>query len=104
LLKIWLNSPTYTLNKKKKKTSNFEKTTSLEIKKIVAIHSLFYVLKYPRTRMYWENKYKVYIITNNMTRNRFYALRMHFHVIDNLTIPENNNDFLLKSVLCMTHF
>lgn len=48
---------------------------------------MFGVLKYPRTCMYWQEKYRVNVIADNMTRNRFYELRSMFHVMNNLDIP-----------------
>jgi len=57
---------------------------------------MFGVLKYPKRSMYWEFKYRVNIIADNMTCNRFYELRSSFHVMNNLDIPHNNNDKFIK--------
>ncbi|KAF0688531.1 piggyBac transposable element-derived protein 2-like, partial [Aphis craccivora] len=79
-----------------KSSTKFKKCTSSEIKILVGIHMIFGVLKYPRTRMYWEEKYRVNIVADHMTRNRFYELRSHFHVMDNSEIPPNNYDKFIK--------
>jgi len=36
------------------------------------------------------------VYVENMNRNRFFALRTNFYVIDNLKISKNNNDKFVK--------
>jgi len=79
-----------------KLSTNFKTCSASEIKILVAIHMMFGVLKYPRTSMYWQEKYRVNIVADNMTRNRFYELRSMFHVMNNLDIPPNNSDKFIK--------
>lgn len=53
-------------------------------------------LKYPKKEMYWTQKYRVNIIAETMTKNRFFSLRQHIHLINNLDIPRNNCDKFVK--------
>lgn len=46
--------------------------------------------------MYWENKYRINLIADNMSRNRFFELRNCFHVIDNESISNDNRDKFVK--------
>ncbi|XP_026819612.1 piggyBac transposable element-derived protein 3-like [Rhopalosiphum maidis] len=84
------------LYSEQKNLNNFNKTDSAEMKIMIAIHMLFGVLNYPRSRMYWENKYRINIIANNMSRNRFFQLRNCFHVIDNESVSNDNRDKFVK--------
>lgn len=54
------------------------------------------VLKYPRIGMYWENKFRVNIIADTMSRNRFYSIRQHIHIINNMDISRGNTDKFVK--------
>jgi len=36
------------------------------------------------------------MIADTMNRNRFFSLRSHFHVINNMDIPKNNIDKFIK--------
>lgn len=69
-----------------KNTNNFKPTNIQEMKEFVAIHLMMGVLKFPRIRMYWENNTRIHIIANTMNRNRFFSIRSHFHVINNILI------------------
>lgn len=84
------------LYSEQKNLNNFKKTDSAEMKIMIAIHMLFGVLNYPRSRMYWENKYRINIIADNMSRNRSFQLRNCFHVIDNESISNDNRDKFVK--------
>ncbi|XP_060840869.1 piggyBac transposable element-derived protein 3-like [Rhopalosiphum padi] len=79
-----------------KNTNNFKPTNTQEMKEFVAIHLMMGVLKFPRIRMYWENNTRIHIIANTMNRNRFFSIRSHFHVINNMDIPTNNHDKFIK--------
>lgn len=84
------------LYSEQKNLNNFNKTDSAEMKIMIALHMLFGVLNYPRSRMYWANKYRINIIADNMSRNRFFQLRNCFHVIDNESISNDNRDKFVK--------
>lgn len=81
-------------------TFNWIKTTASEMKVFVRIHTMIGILSFPRTRMYWENEFRINLIADNMSRNRFFELRTHFHVIDNEEIsPMNSNKFIKVRLL-----
>lgn len=75
---------------------NWIATNPREMKVFLGIHLLMGVFGLPRIRMYWEQKSRISIIANNMTRNRFFELRSNFHVMDNNTVPTNNKDRFIK--------
>lgn len=79
-----------------KGVKNFKDTSSNEMKVFVGIHLLMGVINFPRVRMYWQMNYRISIIADAMTRNRFYQLRSNFHVINNDIIPLNNTDKFIK--------
>lgn len=75
---------------------NFKATNSQEIKQLIAIHLIMGSLKYPRARMYLEDEFRVSLICNTMTRNRFFQLRSNLHIINNESIPLGNKDKFIK--------
>lgn len=77
-------------------TSRFKSTTIQEMKEFIAVHLVMGSLKFPRIRMYWEDNTRINIIANNMCRDRFFCLRSHFHVINNMDIPTGNKDKFIK--------
>jgi len=79
-----------------KNSNGFKSTIIQEMKEFVAMHLVMGALKFPRIRMYWEDKTRIKIIADKMNRNRFFSLRSHFHVINNVDIPKNNNDKFIK--------
>ncbi|XP_008189593.1 piggyBac transposable element-derived protein 3-like [Acyrthosiphon pisum] len=76
--------------------NNFKPTSATEIKSLIAIQMIMGCLKYPKKEMYWTRKYRVNIIADTMTKNRFFSLRQHIHLINNLDIPRNNKDKFVK--------
>jgi len=79
-----------------KNTNNFKSTNIQEMKEFVGMHLVMGALKFPRIRMYWEYNTRINMIADTMNRNRFFSLRSHFHVINNMDIPKNNNDKFIK--------
>lgn len=75
---------------------NWIETNSREMKIFVGVHLLMGVFGLPRIRMYWEQKSRINIVADNITRNRFFELRSNFHVMDNNNIPTNNRDRFVK--------
>lgn len=73
-------------------STRFKPTTSSEIRDFIAIHMVMGALKLPRVRMYWEKDTYINLVAETMPRNRFFSLRTHFHVVDNMEIPKNNKD------------
>lgn len=74
--------------------TRFETTDSQEIKTFVGIHIIMGNLHYPRTRLYWNSKLFIPIISENMTFNRFSKLRTHIHFVDPNQV--NNQDRFWK--------
>ncbi|XP_017467392.1 PREDICTED: piggyBac transposable element-derived protein 3-like [Rhagoletis zephyria] len=72
------------------KESNFRPTSPREIRQFYALHFMMGILKFPRVAMFWEKGTTLPIFTSNMTRNRFYALRTHLHLVDTYLPPKNN--------------
>lgn len=66
------------------------------MKVFVAIHLIMGSLNFPRIRMYWEKTTYINLVAQNMNRNRFFSLRTHFHVVNNLHVPVNNEDKFFK--------
>ncbi|KAJ3641453.1 hypothetical protein Zmor_027960 [Zophobas morio] len=62
--------------------------TPEEIKKFFGIHAVIGCIKYPRIHMYWNKLFKLPIVADAMARDRFYQLRVNFHVEDNMGISE----------------
>lgn len=75
---------------------NWIATNPREMKIFFGIHLLMGVFGLPRIRMYWEQKSRISIIADNMSRNRFFELRSNFHIMDNNTVPTNNKDRFVK--------
>jgi hypothetical protein len=74
----------------------FKPTSVFEIKIFIGIQLIMGTLKFPRVRMYWEHNFQIKIVCDNMTRDRFFALRSNFHVIDNEKITQYNKDKFIK--------
>lgn len=73
--------------------SSWKKNTDkYEIRRFIALHILTGCLNFARLSMYWDTFIGLNVFINNMPRNRFYALRSNFHVVDNLKIPPGNKN------------
>ncbi|KAE9528804.1 hypothetical protein AGLY_012379 [Aphis glycines] len=71
-------------------------TNSRKMKIFVGVHLLMGVFGLSRIRMYWEQKSRINIVADNITRNRFFELRSNFYIMDNNDIPINNKDRFVK--------
>lgn len=79
------------------KSSSWKKNTDkYEIRNFIALHVLIGCLKFPRISMFWDTFVGLSVFFNNMSRNRFYALRSNFHVIDNSKMSTGNKDRFVK--------
>lgn len=63
--------------------------TVSEVKKFFGISILMSCLKYPQLRMYWSHMTKVNIISNSMTRDRFFQIRANLKVIIDNDVSED---------------
>ncbi|KAG5893728.1 hypothetical protein JTB14_022336 [Gonioctena quinquepunctata] len=62
--------------------------TPEEIKIFFGMHALMGCIKFPRLHMYRSIKFECSMITNAMTSDSFYLLRVHFHVVNSLDFTE----------------
>lgn len=58
------------------------KSTSSEIAKLFAIHIIMGCISYPRVACYWRTSTKLGLISELMTRDRFFTLRNALHVVN----------------------
>lgn len=61
--------------------------TSDELYVYLGITFLMAAINYPNLRMYWEKKWRVAVIANNMSRNRFFLLRNSLKVVFDTDVP-----------------
>lgn len=79
------------------KGSVFEPTNVQEVKQLFGLHMAMGCLKFPRRTLYWDNALGIRLFTSTMAKNRFFKLRSHLHLVNNLEIPDNtDNDRLFK--------
>lgn len=65
-------------------------TDEHEIGKLVALHILMGIIRFPRLRMYWSPATKIKFLDDiRLSRNRFELLRNNLHIVD---INEERND------------
>ncbi|XP_061564106.1 piggyBac transposable element-derived protein 3-like [Cololabis saira] len=81
-------------------SGNTLKTTPEEVKTFFGMAMYMSCLKYPRMRMYWAAKTRVPIITNSMTRDRFFKICQSIKVTDDFAISDDHKkeDALWKFV------
>uniref|UniRef100_A0A671NB21 PiggyBac transposable element-derived protein domain-containing protein n=1 Tax=Sinocyclocheilus anshuiensis TaxID=1608454 RepID=A0A671NB21_9TELE len=77
-------------------TLGFKPTSSGEIRTLIGLHLAMGVMKMPRVSMYWEAGMDIGIFRNTMCRDRFFQLRSHLHLFNNLERPAENNDVFYK--------
>ncbi|KAM3625846.1 uncharacterized protein V6R79_018497 [Siganus canaliculatus] len=77
-------------------TLNFKLTSPGEISALIGLHLAMGVMKMPRVSMYWEAGMDIGIFQNTMPRDRFFKLRSHLHLVNNLEKPAENNDVFFK--------
>jgi len=66
------------------------------MKDFVGIHLMMGVLNLTRIRMYLQKEFRIDVIANIMSRNRFFELRTHFYVMNNEEIPQTNTNKFIK--------
>lgn len=77
-------------------TLSFKPTNPGEIRTLNDLHLAMGVMKMPRVSMYWEGGMDIGIFQNTMPRDRFFQLRLHLHLVNNLEKPAENNDVFFK--------
>lgn len=63
-----------------------------EIKRFVGITLAMSALGYPRINMYWKTSFRVPLIADHMTRDRFFVIRNYLHLVNNLDVTENQRE------------
>ena len=66
--------------------------TSEDIKKFFGMHTIMGVIKFPRIHMYWQSKYLLPLVSSAMPRDKFYLLRVNFHIVDNLAVTQEQKE------------
>lgn len=75
---------------------SFKPTSAGEIRTLIGLHLAMGVLNMPRIAMYWEAGMDIGIFRNTMCRDRFFQLRSHLHLVNNLERPAENRDVFYK--------
>lgn len=52
-----------------------------ELKVWLGINFVMSALQYPKIRMYWERKWRVPLIADSMSRDRYFSLRVSLKVV-----------------------
>ncbi|KAL1440946.1 hypothetical protein MTO96_008992 [Rhipicephalus appendiculatus] len=71
-------------------------TTPQEIRVFIGIMMYMAVLKFPRIRMYWQQRTRIAVIADAMNLNRFFKLRTAVHITDASGPGPNNTDKFWK--------
>ncbi|KAJ8963472.1 hypothetical protein NQ318_018955 [Aromia moschata] len=71
-------------------------THTAEIKALFGLHIAAGCLKFPKTRLFWDRALQINLFRETMSRDRFFQLRSNLHCVNNLEIPDNNTDRLIK--------
>lgn len=67
-------------------TDKWVPITASELKVFVGSHIIMGNLQFSRVRMNWEKDYRINVIADNITRDRFFELQTHFHQIKNIML------------------
>lgn len=71
-------------------------TTPQEIRVFFGIVMYMAVLKFPRIRMYWQQRTRIAVVADAMNLNRFFKLRTAVHITDASGPAPNNTDKFWK--------
>jgi hypothetical protein len=52
--------------------------------------------KQPNLKMYWDQKWKIPVVSNRFTRKRFLSIKKYLHLADNTNITNSTTDRLAK--------
>ena len=78
----------------------FKLATPEEIKTYFGLQFSMGSLKLPRRYRYWQEKYRLPLFVDSMTREQLFAIRSCLHFVKKLEIPPDNRDkFVLVRLL-----
>ncbi|KAH1001415.1 hypothetical protein HUJ04_005441 [Dendroctonus ponderosae] len=79
-------------------TGHSLETSATEIKKLFGCTMLIGIYALPRLRMFWAQNTRVPIVSDNITRNRFFKLRSRLKVVDDnmISAEEKSHDRFWK--------
>ena len=63
-------------------------TNATEIRRLIGVTLLMSTLKYPRINKYWSTHFRVSLIADNITIDRYFLLRNTVHLVDNNSLSE----------------
>ena len=62
--------------------------SATEMKKFLGISLLMGCIKYPRIKIYWRQGFRIHLISDNMSRNRYFLLRSFLRARAGIDMPE----------------
>lgn len=83
------------------KTGRSLNLTLVELNVFIGVIMVMGYINYPQLKMYWQRKYRVAIIADNISRNRFFHLKNNLKVVFDPSISqeERSNDKMWKMPL-----
>ncbi|KAF9424328.1 hypothetical protein HW555_000467 [Spodoptera exigua] len=72
--------------------------TLRELKTFFGISMVMATIGYPKIKMYWEKAWRLPIVADNMTRDRFFLLRTRLKVVFDNDIPDSQRAIGCQSV------
>ncbi|CAK1591639.1 unnamed protein product [Parnassius mnemosyne] len=80
---------------------NYGRSLGLTVKELKVFFGITFVmscLNYPQLRMFWSKKWKIPIVAENMTRDRFFKIRTSLKIVfdDEISSSERSSDKLWK--------
>ncbi|XP_026331006.1 piggyBac transposable element-derived protein 3-like [Hyposmocoma kahamanoa] len=71
------------------KTGTSLNTSEKEIRTFFGITLMMSYLRFPRIRMYWEKKSRIFAIADRMARDRYFKLRASLKVLTDADVPDS---------------
>ncbi|XP_046388862.1 piggyBac transposable element-derived protein 2-like [Ischnura elegans] len=76
--------------------ANFPPVNEREMKVFIGVNLAMGIFNYPQIHLFWNQKFSIPLILDNISRNRFHKIRQAFHVTDVNEKPANSNDRFWK--------
>ena len=65
-------------------------TTPVEVFQFLGVSFYTSVFKYPSLRMYWSQKYRLSLVADPLSRNKFFDIRANLKVVDDNRVSEDH--------------